>query len=168
MAGITPVFGGAGVNPGQAFGEPKGIEELFKALAEGGCSHIDTAAVYGQSEELLGQAKAGDRFVIDTKTKGGFGGNATKDVINSEAANSKKMLGHNVDIFYIHAPDPNTKLEETLEGINEVYRSGFFKRFGLSNYKAEDVERVYNICKEKGYPLPSVYQGTSIERVEEC
>ena len=37
---------------------------------------------------------------------------------------------------------------------------GFFKRFGLSNYKAEDVEKVYNHCKDKGYPLPQVYQGT--------
>ena len=69
------------------------------------------------------------------------------------------MLGHNVDILYIHAPDYDTPLEQTLEGINEVYKKGFFKRFGLSNYKAEDVEKVYNHCKEKGYPLPSVYQG---------
>lgn len=40
-----------------------------------------------------------------------------------------------------------------------MHKSGFFKRFGLSNYKAEDVEKVYSHCKEKGYVLPSVYQG---------
>lgn len=50
-------------------------------------------------------------------------------------------------------------MEETLRGINDVYKTGFFKRFGLSNYKAEDVQKVYDICKEKGYPLPVVYQG---------
>ena len=80
--------------------------------------------------------------------------------IVKEAENSKNMLHTNVDIFYIHAPDEETPLEQTLEGVNEVYKTGFFKRFGLSNYKAEDVEKVYNICKEKGYPLPKVYQGT--------
>ena len=69
------------------------------------------------------------------------------------------MLGSDVDVFYIHAPDADTPIEQTLEGVNEVYKMGFFKRFGLSNYKAEDVEKVYNHCKEKGYPLPSVYQG---------
>ena len=46
-----------------------------------------------------------------------------------------------------------------LEGINYAYKNGYFKRFGLSNYKASDVERVYDICKERGFPLPTVYQG---------
>lgn len=76
-----------------------------------------------------------------------------------EAENSKKMLGVNVDIYYIHAPDEGTPLEETMEAINEVYKTGFFKRFGLSNFKVEDVQKAYDICKEKGYVVPSVYQG---------
>ena len=162
MAGLTPVFGGGAVNPGRAFGEPEGLKELFSILEQGGCKHIDTAALYGQSEELLGGAKAGDKFIIDTKAKGGFGGpgHATKENVIEEATNSKKMLGSDVDIFYIHAPDGDTPIESTLEGVNEVYKKGFFKRFGLSNYKPEDVQKVYDHCKSKGYPLPTVYQGT--------
>ncbi|KAK3686807.1 hypothetical protein LTR37_019440 [Vermiconidia calcicola] len=159
MAGITPIFGGAGINPGRGMeGE---LPKVFQTLEKGGCNHIDTAALYGESEKLLGEAKAGDKFILDTKTKGGFGGNghANKDNIIEEGNNSKKMLGSNVDIFYVHAPDPDTPIENTLEGVNEIYKTGFFKRFGLSNYKAEDVEKVYNHCKEKGYPLPQVYQG---------
>lgn len=119
----------------------------------------------GNSEELLGQTKAGDKFTIDTKTKGGFGGagHATKENIIEEATTSRKLLGSTVDIFYIHAPDGETPLENSLEGVNEVYKSGFFKRFGLSNYKAEDVQKAYDICKAKGYPLPSVYQGAASE-----
>lgn len=93
--------------------------------------------------------------------RGGFpgSGHASKENVIAEAENSKKMLGSNVDIYYIHAPDSGTDIAETLAGINEVYQKGFFKRFGLSNYKAEDVEKVYNHCKEEGYPLPTVYQG---------
>jgi aryl-alcohol dehydrogenase-like predicted oxidoreductase len=161
MSGIKPVFGGGGVQPGRGFGDNDQLHELFKVLKDGGCSTIDTAAIYGASEELLGKAKAGDQFTLDTKAKGGFGGagHASKQNVLAEAENSKKMLGHDVDIYYLHAPDKDTPLEQTLEGVNEVYKKGFFKRFGVSNFKAEDVEKVYNVCKEKGYPLPSAYQG---------
>ena len=64
-----------------------------------------------------------------------------------------------VDVFYIHAPDRSYPLEDTLAGINEVYKSGKFKRFGLSNFRGKEVEDVIRICKEKDYVLPSVFQG---------
>ena len=64
-----------------------------------------------------------------------------------------------VDIFYMHSPDKHTPLEETLEGINEAYKAGLFERFGLSNYHVDDVQKVYDIAKSKGYVLPTVYQG---------
>lgn len=72
---------------------------------------------------------------------------------------SKGFLGPEVDIYYLHAPDSNTPLDETLSAIDEIHKTGFFKRFGLSNYKAEDVQKVYDHCKAKGYVLPTVYQG---------
>lgn len=50
-------------------------------------------------------------------------------------------------------------ISETLAGINEAYKSGAFERFGLSNYKVEDVQKVYAHCKENNYVLPTVYQG---------
>jgi len=62
-------------------------------------------------------------------------------------------------VYYIHCPDPSLDLADMLKGINEAYRAGCFKRFGLSNFKADDVEHIYALCKEKGYPLPTVYQG---------
>jgi aryl-alcohol dehydrogenase-like predicted oxidoreductase len=49
--------------------------------------------------------------------------------------------------------------EEQAETINDLYKRGSLKRFGLSNFTAEEVERIYNICKENNYILPSVYQG---------
>ena len=161
MAGLPAVFGAACIDPNRAFTSSDQLPELFSILKDGGCTHMDTAALYGQSEELLGKADVGKHFTVDTKTKGGFiAGYATKENVIKDAENSKKMLGCDVDVFYIHAPDmEHTPLENTLEGVNEVYKSGFFKRFGLSNFKAEDVQKVYDICEEKGYPLPTVYQG---------
>ncbi|KAK5127092.1 hypothetical protein LTR85_008452 [Meristemomyces frigidus] len=160
MSGIPNVFGGAMVGEGRAFFTNESIKEAFDIMEKGDCKTVDTAALYGQSEELLGKAGVGERFVVDTKHKGGFQpGYATKENVIADADNSEKMLGCNVDIYYIHAPDAEVPIENTLEGVQEVYKSGFFKRFGLSNFKAEDVQKVYDICKEKGYPLPSVYQG---------
>lgn len=64
-----------------------------------------------------------------------------------------------VDIFYLHGPNYDTPVESTLDGVNEVYKKGYFKRFGLSNFKPEDVKKVHQYCKSKEYPLPVVYQG---------
>lgn len=61
-------------------------------------------------------------------------------------------------MFYIHVPDRRTPLEETLAGINELYKAGKFKRFGLSNYLANDIEDVMRISKQHNYVLPTVYQ----------
>lgn len=74
-----------------------------------------------------------------------------------------------VDIFYIHSPDHGNDFEETLAGVNEVYKTGAFKRFGLSNYSADDVQKVYDICKANNYVLPTVYQGnySPVARLQE-
>ena len=69
------------------------------------------------------------------------------------------MTKPQVDVFYIHAPDRHHPIEDTLAGFNELYKAGSFKRFGLSNFRANEIEDVIRICKEKDFVLPSVYQG---------
>lgn len=163
MSGIKVIFGGAGINPGSPFGDIPTLRTTFDKLEAAGVKTIDTSNIYGASESILGEAGAASRFTVDTKTAGGFhsqGIGGTRAAILEQAQNSRNKLGGPVDVFFIHAPDANVPLEETLSAINEVYQTGFFKRFGLSNYEAADVEKVYNICKEKGYPLPQVYQGS--------
>jgi aflatoxin B1 aldehyde reductase len=71
----------------------------------------------------------------------------------------KALKRPSVDIYYLHAPDRSVPLEETAEAINDLYERKSFKLFGLSNFTAEEVERIYNICKANNYVLPSVYQG---------
>lgn len=102
MSGIKNAFGGATINEGRSFADPKVLEQALEILEKGDCKIIDTAALYGSSEELLGKAKAGDRFIIDTKMRGGFpgSGHASKENILKEAEESKKLLGCNVDIYY--------------------------------------------------------------------
>ncbi|KAJ6006902.1 hypothetical protein N7451_004846 [Penicillium sp. IBT 35674x] len=64
-----------------------------------------------------------------------------------------------LDILYIHAPDRRISLEDQLETFHQLHQAGKFKRFGLSNFLADEVEDVVRICREKNYVLPSVYQG---------
>lgn len=161
MSGIKTVFGGATISKDRAFHNAEDLKVVLQVLKEYGVSTIDSAQIYGESEAIIGEAKAGQSFTIDTKVAGGFRkGSPTKDNIIQSAKESLEKLGlKKVHIYYIHAPDDEVPLSETLAGINEVYKSGAFERFGLSNFKAEDVEKVYRHCEEKGYVKPSVYQG---------
>jgi aryl-alcohol dehydrogenase-like predicted oxidoreductase len=72
--GIKPVFGGGSIGDGNHhyFKDESTIEEVYKLLKEGGCDTIDTARIYGTSEEWIGKTRGGDRFIIDSKTPGGF------------------------------------------------------------------------------------------------
>lgn len=65
-----------------------------------------------------------------------------------------------VDVYYIHAPDRRIPFEDTLAGINELYKAGAFRRFGLSNFLPADVEEVIRICKINDWVIPTVYQGS--------
>ncbi|CAD0091772.1 unnamed protein product [Aureobasidium vineae] len=158
-SGIKTVFGGGAVG----YGAYKTVEEchdIFKILKAHNVDTIDTAQLYGDSEKILGEAKAGDQFIIDTKTPGGFGppANTAPDVIIANGHESSKKLGA-IDVFYIHAPSQIEPNAEVLQAINELHKAGIFKRFGLSNFVASDVQAVYDHCEKNGFIKPSVYQG---------
>jgi aflatoxin B1 aldehyde reductase len=162
MAGLKIIFGGAGINPDGAFRNADAVNAVFKVLEENGVKNIDTAQLYGESETILGQVGAGDRFIIDTKSRGGFdSGNALKPEVLSKLAHEsiEKVKVKKFDIFYIHAPDASISPETYLPTINDLYKEGIFSRFGLSNFKPEDVQSIYDISKSKGFVLPTVYQG---------
>jgi len=158
---ITVVFGAASIGNREGWNTETELDAAFKVLEAHGVKVLDSAQLYGESEKTLGQVKAGERFTIDTKWIGGWSpGSATKEAVISSAKESIKKLGvKQVDIFYIHAPDAQTDIEDTVAGVDAVYKLGLFRRFGLSNYSVEDVQKVYDACSAKGYVLPTVYQG---------
>ena len=55
-----------------------------------------------------------------------------------------------VDVFYLHQPDPETCLEETLRACHELHQQNKFKRLGLSNYMAEEVAEACRLCGARG------------------
>lgn len=62
-------------------------------------------------------------------------------------------------MYYIHAPDHRVPFKDTLEAIDELHKSGKFKRFGLSNFAPVEVEEICRIAQENNLVLPTVYQG---------
>ncbi|KAG0359294.1 hypothetical protein BGX24_005797 [Mortierella sp. AD032] len=127
---------------------------------------LDTALVYGDgdTEKVLAQlptahfqisTKVPPFVMEDRKQRGHTKENLPKQFRESLAS----LQADKVDILYLHAPDHQTPFEESLKAINDLYREGLFKRFGLSNYSSWNVTLIYQLCKQLGYVLPSVYQG---------
>lgn len=160
-AGIAIVYGAAPVGNSDPFSTAEDVEKLYSVLLKHNVKEIDTAQLYEESENKLGETRAGERFTLQTKWAGGYypGWATHENIVNSATESMKKLGVKQVDIFYMHIPDSKTDISETLAGVQEAYQLGLFKRFGLSNYLTEDVQKIYDHCKEKGYILPTVYQG---------
>ena len=158
---ITVVFGTAAIGCNPIFGGNDVVQHLYAVLDKHGIKIIDSAQLYGDSEVVLGGTQAGNRFTIDTKWYGGFkAGNLKKENIIATAKESiERLKVKQVDVFYIHKGDDEIPIEDTLEGIHEVFKAGLFKRFGLSNYVERDVQKIYDTARANGFVLPTVYQG---------
>jgi aflatoxin B1 aldehyde reductase len=155
------IFGGATLSDSSYYKTAESRAQVLDVLLKHGITNIDTARLYPGSEVAIGALDKRTQFTIDTKLLGGFGpGNVTYDQVIKDIPNSLEQVKiKQFDILYIHAPDPSIPFEDTLKGINEAYKTGAFRRFGLSNFSAEQVQNVYDICKEKNYVLPTAYQG---------
>ncbi|KAK9780243.1 putative Aldehyde reductase [Seiridium cardinale] len=143
-------------------GDRDSHEKWLDVLQEVGIDTIDAAQSYGETEANLGKLNASSRFTIDTKvsTSLGDGPPTTKDVVIKSGHESlEKLNTQSVNIYYLHSPDRRVPIEDTLEGVNELYKEGAFKRFGISNYLPHEIEDIVRITKERNWVRPSVYQG---------
>jgi aflatoxin B1 aldehyde reductase len=129
------------------------------AVYDHGYRHLDTGRAYGTSEDRLGEVHAADRFVIDTKVEGGDGQQQAAMIRRSIDTSLEKLGTPTVETMYLHLPDRKTPFEEIAKAMNDAKEQGKFKRFGLSNYTAPEVQRMVDVCEKNGYVKPSVYQG---------
>jgi len=131
---------------------------------------FDSAHMYpskeklGLTNQLLGEIlrEHPDEFEevkISSKANPWVEGKLSPASVRHQCEASYKSLGRKMNIFYLHAPDPSTPIEETLGEIDRLHREGLFEEFGLSNYAAWQVMEIYAICVRSGFVLPTVYQG---------
>ncbi len=144
------------------------FQMLDTYFAAGG-SFIDTANIYahwvpggqgGESESLLGEwmRKRDNRHQLFIATKVGFEyadveRGLTAKQIEAEAEKSLKRLGvDTIDLYYAHADDYHTPLEETLEAFTRLARAGKVRFIGASNYRAWRLEEARAISEANGWP----------------
>ena len=100
-----------------------------------------------------------DELVITTKAgfdmwPGPYGNWGSRKYLIASCDQSLKRLGLDyVDIFYHHRPDPNTPLEETMEALLQIVRSGKALYAGISNYNAEQTAAAVKIAQKIHLPL---------------
>lgn len=125
---------------------------------------------YGSAEVTFGRIfrdslKAHrDEMVITTKAghdmwPGPYGEWGSRKSLMASLDQSLKRMGLDyVDIFYSHRPDPETPLEETMQALVDIVRSGKALYVGISKYPPEMAQRAYEYLKEAHTPC-LVYQG---------
>jgi len=126
------------------------------ALAEG-VTFVDTADIYGQSEEFLGEVLQGrwDQVVLATKfgldMHDGKGPRGSRDYIRQAVEGSLRRLRTDViDVYWYHQPDGETPIAETLQTLNELVRAGTVRAIGASNFSAEQIEEADRVARERG------------------
>jgi len=131
---------------------------ILDSAAAGGIDFLDTADVYplggdrttaGRTEEILGRWLRGKRanFVLATKCVGQMGpkpwdqGMSRKHILDAIDASLKRLQTDYVDLYQLHGFDPVTPIDEALEALDTIVKSGRSRYVGVSNWMAHRVAR---------------------------
>jgi aryl-alcohol dehydrogenase-like predicted oxidoreductase len=126
---------------------------ILDKATEGGINFIDTADVYplgggedlaGRTEDIIGRWMKGkrDRFIVATKAVGKVGpnpwdqGSSRKHLLDAIDASLRRLGTDYVDLYQLHSDDRETPIDETLEAMDVIVRSGKARYIGVSNYLA--------------------------------
>jgi 1-deoxyxylulose-5-phosphate synthase len=153
------------------FGGQVSEEEALRMVdrcLEHGINFYDTANVYnqGKSEMILGKALRGRRHqvVLATKVRGKTG-EEPEDVglkrpaIRRAIDESLRRLGTDyVDLYYLHQPDWDTRIEETLATLEDLVREGKIRYPAVSNYAAWQIVQMLWYCDNHGCLPPAAAQ----------
>ncbi len=139
---------------------------MLDRFIEAGHTEFDTAYVYNQGKtetilgELLPQKSWSDKITIAGKANPNEPGGLSAAGIEMQLTTSLDRLQRpNVDLFYLHQPDLETSIDETLAAIDKAHREGRLGAFGLSNYAAWQVAQIFERCDKNGWLKPICYQG---------
>ncbi len=137
--------------------------DTVKAAVEAGINVFDTANVYsaGSSEEFTGRAlkeyAAREDIVLATKVHGRMrpgpnGAGLSRKAILHEIDASLARLGTDyIDLYQIHRWDPETPIEETMEALHDVVRSGKARYLGASSMYAWQFAKAQQVAASNGW-----------------
>lgn len=146
---------------------------ILDVFQKHGHNEIDTARAYGEgsSETMLGDLDWQKRgLVMVTKYHTTYG-KPGPDTWDKSLRHTPEMLRENLmtslkslktdklDMWYLHTPDRSTPYDVTMKAVNDLYKEGYFRRLGISNYMAWEVAQICELCRANGWKMPEVYQG---------
>jgi 1-deoxyxylulose-5-phosphate synthase len=146
-------------------------QKILVKAAAGGINFLDTADVYplggdldtvGRTEDILGRWLKGQRhsFVLATKAVGKMGphpwnqGASRKHLLDAIDASLRRLQTDYVDLYQLHADDPATPLDETLEALDAIVKSGKARYVGVSNFLAYRIATALGRADVKGWTRP--------------
>lgn len=158
----TMTFGGRGTWTQIGALPEDQAKELVKIGVDAGINFIDTANVYslGLSEQLTGKAihdlglKRYD-LVIATKVRGWMGegpndvGLSRKHIMQQVDESLERLHTDYIDLYQIHGFDPQTPMEETLETLDMLVKSGKVRYIGCSNLAAWQIMKALGISAQQ-------------------
>ena len=136
--------------------EGEAIATLRRAL-ELGVTLFDTADIYGmtENERLVGRALASrrDEVVLATKFANRIGPNGvyvdgTPEWCRAACDASLARLGvDHIDLYYLHRPDTNVPIEESVGAMDELVAAGKVRHIGLSEASASTIRRAAAVAR---------------------
>jgi aryl-alcohol dehydrogenase-like predicted oxidoreductase len=143
--------------------DEKGARALFDSYLEQGGNFLDTADGYtnGKSEEMVGkfvsEHGARHRVVIATKftmnTDPGnpnAGGNGRKNIYRALEGSLRRLKTDYIDLYWLHAWDTVTPVEEVVSTLNELVRHGKIRYYGFSDTPAWYLARAQTLAEQEG------------------
>ena len=136
--------------------------QVYDAFRDAGGNFIDTANVYaaGTSESYLGEfiAQERERIVLATKYTGGMRGrdinatgNSRKNMMDSVHASLKRLNTDYIDLFWVHARDYLTPIDEVMRGLDDLISQGKVLYVGVSDTPAWVVSQANTLAQFRGW-----------------
>ena len=160
-------FGAGTFGGGTEFFKAWGASDVAEATRlvdiclEAGVNLFDTADVYsrGLSEEILGKAIAGkrNRVLISTKATFAMGdgpndlGSSRHHLIQSCEDSLRRLAIDHIDIYHMHGFDALTPIEETLQTLDTLVKSGKVRYIACSNFSGWHLMKSLSISERYGW-----------------
>jgi aryl-alcohol dehydrogenase-like predicted oxidoreductase len=145
--------------------------KIFDAYVNVGGNFIDTANKYteGTSEKYIGEFISSDReqFVLATKYTSNMrrgdpnaGGNHRKSLVQSLEGSLKRLNTDYIDLYWVHAWDPLTPVEELMRALDDMVRKGKILYVGISDAPAWLISQANTLADLRGW---TPFTGLQIE-----
>lgn len=165
----TATFAGQGMFNTWGSTDVAQASRMVDICLDAGMNFFDTADVYsaGAAESILGEAIKGRRDQVLISTKGTFTmgdspndkGSSRFHLIKAVDASLKRLQTDYIDLYFLHAYDALTPMEEVMGTLDDLVRAGKIRYTGCSNFSGWHVMKSIATAEKFGWNRHVAYQG---------